>query len=143
MVTDGCGVPCFVLSLASMATCWANLGEAAASHSTPLGRIGRAMQAAPEFVSGDDRLDLALARATRKPMVTKIGAQGLFCGALLEPQVGFAIKVLTGVSEARPIAAWHILERWFPGILPREAIAPWETLLNLAGKPVGTREYRW
>ena len=141
-VVDGCGAPCFVLPLSAMARAWANLGEATQDEESGiLGRIGRAMAAHPDLVSGSDRLDVALPGEAQEPLITKIGAAGLLCGTLPERKLGFAMKIGTGNGDLRGDAARAILYRWFPEIFEE---APEETpILNVVGEPVGRIEPIW
>ena len=69
-VVDGCGVPCFVLPLQSMARAWAQL---AVSHdeTTTLGRIAQSMKAHPEQVSGTGRLDLLISQRSGGALITR------------------------------------------------------------------------
>lgn len=140
---DGCGVPCFVLSLAAMAQAWAALAQAFHHPRDPLGRIGRAMQRHPWLVSGDGRLDHALMPRATQPLVTKVGAAGLLCGALVQSGTGFAIKVMSGNDDARAVAAHAILDQWAPGLLPADVIDPWRIVRNVVGAPVGIRVARF
>ena len=142
-VTDGCGVPCFVLPLRGMAAAWASLGEEMNHQERPLGRIGVAMTNAPHLVSGTDRLDSGVAQFRTSPLLTKVGAGGLICGALPGRDLGFAIKVRTGVGEMRPVATWAVLNQWFPGILSEEGLTPWLGIKNVAGAEVGLRIPQW
>ncbi len=143
-VVDGCGVPCWVLPLSGMARAWAGLASAmAAGESTGLGRIGWAMQRNPWFVSGTDRADGALMAAAKAPLLCKVGAEGLMCGALPGDGVGFAVKVHSGHGEVRDLAAAAVLDRWFPGLVPFACAAPWGVVRNVVGDPVGTRVSAW
>ncbi len=142
-VIDGCGVPCFVLPLEKMATAWATLGVEMSQSTSSLGKIGRAMAAQPQFVSGTGRLDLALYQALPEPLVTKIGAEGLICGAYPQRGLGFALKVRTGVSAMRPLALWETLNHWFSFNLRTSAISNWVTVSNVVGKAVGKIIPRW
>lgn len=143
-VTDGCGAPCFVLPLNAMAQAWAQLAiatEEDVEEPTNLGRIGRAMYAHPELVSGKNRLDVELPKLASEKLITKIGAAGLLCGALPERQAGFALKIGTGNGDLRGDAARAVLHRWFPEIFPEEpAQSP---VLNVAGNEVGKIEAIW
>ena len=144
VVTDGCGVPCFVLSLDGMATAWAALADAVTADTPqPLARIGRAMARHPEMVSGEDRLDLRLARAARRPLITKVGAMGLICAALPDSGEGVALKVESGSDDARAVAIAAVLERWFPGLLDPTPLAEHAIVRNVAGRVVGEHRAVW
>ena len=136
-VVDGCGVPCFVLRLSAMATAWAAVA-AQYNEDTALGRIGRAMNAFPELVSGEGRLDLGVVGPATRPVVSKVGAMGLSCLAV--PGLGgIALKAATGSADARAVALKAILDRWAPGLLPADALEDWHVVKNVVGRPVGRR----
>ncbi len=141
-VIDGCGVPCFVVTLDGMARAWAQVAVAAASpEAMLLGRIGRAMLAEPWYATGTGTQDGAVMSAS--PTITKVGAQGLFCMAFPDTGEGVAIKVHTGSDAARAIAVAAVLERWFPGRVPPEAFATWRTIRNWVGTVTGEQSERW
>jgi L-asparaginase II len=142
-VVDGCGVPCFVLPLQGMATAWAALGNEMQNGTSSLGKIGQAMMHEARYVSGTQRLDLAINQFKTEPMVTKIGAEGLICGTYPDRGLGFAIKVRTGLGSVRPLAAVEVLNHWFPDNLPPKTADLWATILNVAGNPVGRVEACW
>ena len=103
---DGCGVPTFCLPLSAIAQAWAALATAMGGHlpGDRLGPVGRAMARHPDLTSGTERLDESVVRLCQVPMAAKIGAQGLFCMALPDRQMGIAVKVLSGCSDALPTA---------------------------------------
>jgi len=108
-----------------------------------LGRIGWAMHDNPFFASGTVRSDGIVMERSARTAVAKIGAEGLMCGALPEDGFGFALKVHTGSADARAVATFAVLERWFPGLLPPRAGAPWTVLRNVVGRPIGERVAVW
>jgi L-asparaginase II len=135
-VTDGCGVPCFVLPLSRMAQSYAQLAqETARGEQSPLGLIGSALLAHPRLMSGSHSFDGWLIASAG--VVAKVGAQGLLCVALPQLGQGVAIKIESGVDQVRPIATHTLLAHFYPHIL-RAALAPayWE-LRNVVGDRVG------
>lgn len=153
LAVDGCGVPVLCLSVAGMARAWAWLAEAmqgadpwtgqqGASTDPGLARaarIGWAMAHNPWWTSGDDRLDLEIARGAREPLVGKIGAGGVFCLALPERRLGVAVKVLSGDESALGVAVAEALARAAPGAWsPPEG---WDrpVVRNVVGRKVGER----
>lgn len=138
---DGCGVPTFHVPLSAQARTWARL--AAEMTTTSLaGRIGNAMVARPELVSGDDRLDLLLTRAATEPLACKIGAEGLFCVALPRRGLGVAVKVHTGNTDVLAVAVRAVLDELAPGLVRPERW-PWSLVNNVVGAPVGDRVAVW
>jgi len=144
-VVDGCGLPCFVLPLSAMAQAWAQVAVAMGSKASPsddaLGRIGRAMRAHPTMMSGSEAFDGWL--INNAPVLAKVGAQGLLCVALPEQGIGAAIKIRSGADAVRPVAAWALLNTWFPGLLSGELPAQFSVVTNVVGKAVGDVHARW
>lgn len=138
---DGCGVPTFWVSLEGMARAWLQLAEATADpRGEPLlHRIGQAMMAHPFLVSGDGRIDLAVAERAAEPFIGKIGALGVFCVALPARGAALALKVHSGDEAALAMAVPAALERFFPGCLRATEAWPWRPVHNVAGRIVGHR----
>jgi L-asparaginase II len=135
-VVDGCGIPCFVLRLSSMARAWAALASAMAGEGPEaLGEIGRAMHAEPWMMSGTHAFDGWL--ASHSDAVAKVGALGLLCVALPREGLGVAIKVSSGSDAARAAAGLAVLGRFFPNLLREEAPARFTQVLNVVGAHVG------
>lgn len=134
-VVDGCGVPCFVLPLSSMARAYAQLAASVANRDgSRLARIGEALAAHPLLMSGSAAFDGWLNAGA--DVVAKVGAQGLLCLALPGRALGLAIKIESGVDAARPVACAALLERLLPGLLPPLPERFW-ALRNVVGDRVG------
>jgi L-asparaginase II len=142
-VIDGCGVPCFVLPLSGMARAWASLAAAVGADDGQLGRVGRAMLARPWHMSGTSALDGEWMRSVRRPLIAKVGAEGLLCVALPEVGVGLALKVHSGASAARTVALRAVLERWFPEWLSPESPGSSVPIRNCMGADCGTLSAEW
>lgn len=130
---DGCGVPTFAYRLDDAARIFASLRVTAP-------RSVAAMRAHPFLVAGSDRLCSAVL-ASVPGVVIKVGAEGMFCGALLEEDVGFALKVRDGAVRAAKAAAVRTLQ--FLGAVPADPpddLAPAPVLGG--GAPVGTVRVR-
>lgn len=140
LAVDGCGVPTFCLPVSAMATAWRAIATAMRdAPDSRLGRIGRAMAARPELTSGTGRLDLAVVQAASEPMAVKIGAGGLFCIALPERDMGIAIKVISGDSDALAVAVGGALDELAPGAFIQPVDWPWAQVRNVVGLVVGER----
>ena len=139
LAVDGCGVPTFYLSVAGMARAWARLAAAMQVEALDarLHRIGWAMARHPELVSGEGRIDLAVARRAAEPLVGKIGADGVFCVALPARRLGVAMKVVSGNEHALAVAIPAVLEAVAPGCLRPDPAWPWAMLRNVVGREVG------
>ncbi|MCB9758232.1 MAG: asparaginase [Alphaproteobacteria bacterium] len=137
---DGCGVPTFGMPIDGFARAWATLGRAALGDGDPvLGRIGRAMEAWPHLISGTGKLDEDMAGGRRERMITKIGAQALYCIALPERGLGVAVKMHTGVELPLGEAVAVALDAFAPGAWARPSDWTWDVIPNVAGRVVGKR----
>jgi L-asparaginase II len=133
-VVDGCGVPCFVLPLSSMARAYAQLARSvAAGGGGRLARIGQALRAYPRLMSGTGAFDGWL---NESGVIAKIGAQGLLCVAIPARSLGVAIKIESGVDAARSVACAALFERFLPGLLPALP-ERFYVLRNVVGDRVG------
>ncbi len=138
-VVDGCGVPCFVLPITSMARAWAELGRAVERGDGLLGRIGAAMAAHPVEAGGTHRIDTDTMALARRRVVAKIGAVGLMCVAVPGDDAAVVLKVASGNDLARAVALGAVMERWFPGLLAPEVAQHAGIVKNVVGKVVGER----
>jgi L-asparaginase II len=140
---DGCGVPTYGLELAGMATAWARLARSMKNRDGLLSRIGWAMNAFPEMVSGEGRQDLAQIHGATSPIVTKVGAVGLSCIAVVEQGEGVVVKMRSGNNEARALAVQAVLNHWYDGLIGEGVMYAWEKIHNCVGTEVGHREALW
>jgi L-asparaginase II len=94
---DGCGIPVHAVPLRAMATMFARLGspERLGTLAPSAVRVVHGMLASPHMVGGTNRLDTDVMAATGD-VVTKEGAEGLVCAALLAAGLGVALKVSDG-----------------------------------------------
>jgi L-asparaginase II len=122
---DGCGVPTFALPVSAMARMFARFvaaaggGEGPDSEDAAAARsIVAAMNARPEMVEGEGELDTEVMRAARGRLVSKVGAEGVYCAGLLPCErwprgLGLAFKIEDGDKgdRARPRAAVEALRQ--------------------------------
>ena len=107
LAVDGCQATCFGLPLSAMARAYAALGEAA----TPeLGVLRDAMLARPDLVAGTGRSCTEVMQAAPGKVVVKLGAEGVYCGALVGTGLGFALKVEDGDMRTLPVALLAVLD---------------------------------
>jgi L-asparaginase II len=106
---DGCGVTCFAVPLDVMAASFARFAEAACREGGPR-RIVEAMTSHPFMVGGSGRActDIMLAAGDR--VFVKLGAEGVYGGALRGRGIGFALKVADGARRAVEVALVHLLD---------------------------------
>ena len=90
---DGCGVPCFALSLEQVGRAYSNLEHAPGGE-----RVARAMRDHPRLVGGDGALDTELMEEL-PGWIAKRGAEGLFTAASADG-LGVALKVEDGAHRA-------------------------------------------
>ena len=93
---DGCTTVCFGLPIEAMALAYARFG---ASNEARAARLRTAMTAAPELVAGTGRACTDIMAACPGRLVAKIGADGIYCAALLAA-LGIALKVEDGDMRA-------------------------------------------
>jgi L-asparaginase II len=94
---DGCGAPCFALSLTGLARGFRRLTEAAPG--TPERRVADAMRSHPVLVAGAGQDDTVLMEAV-PGLLAKGGAEGVAAVAL--PEIGgITLKIDDGASRAR------------------------------------------
>lgn len=120
---DGCSVPNFAVPLKTMAQMYARLVLPPKSFDLELReacrRVVAAMMSFPEMIGGSltERLDTEIMRAARGQIVSKIGAEGVYCaGVLPSPRfkrgLGIALKIYDGEDRrARPVATLEILRQ--------------------------------
>lgn len=143
--TDGCGVPCFALSVERMAFAFARLVEPAGLDEPYAGAartIARAMRAHPALVAGTARFDTDLMREAGGRIVSKGGASGVQCVGI-EGGLGLALKIEDGAvtpGHSRGVATIEALRQL--GVLDdraaeRLAAHARPQLRNVAGTVVG------
>lgn len=108
LAVDGCVAVCFGLPLSGMARAYAALGDGA----TPgLATLRDAMLARPDLVAGTGRSCTDVMRAAPGKVVVKLGADGVYCGALVGTGLGFALKVEDGDMRTLPVALLAVLDQ--------------------------------
>src|SRR5665213_1178756 len=140
---DGCGIPVYATTLRKAAVSFARLATLRGlddEDATALARVASAMTNEPGYVAGTGRFDTDLMRATGGRIVSKAGAEGFHCDALLDAGLGLALKVVDGSRRAAPPAtlatleALRVLEPTARAALRQHAVIP---VKNVAGRVVG------
>ncbi len=118
---DGCAAPNFALPIIGMAISFARIvfppQEFDAEMREACRRIVSAMLAYPEYIGGTRRLDTMLMKAMHGKIISKIGAEGIYCAGVLPSQkwkrgLGIAIKIEDGDDKrARAVAAIEIFRQ--------------------------------
>ena len=138
--TDGCGVTVFGLPLEAMARAYARLAHAAARHDELPERIIRAIVTRPFLFGGSDRFDSLVVEESNGRVMPKVGAEGVHSIAVLDQQLGVALKVEDGAARAQYPAVLRVLQRLdaLPDPLPpRLAELARPRVRNTRGEVVG------
>jgi len=140
---DGCSVPTWASPLTALATGLArlatgkNLPDADAAAAKRL--IGAATSH-PDLVSGIGRFDTDAMVAFGGRLMLKAGAEGVYCGALGDLGIGFALKIDDGAMRAaETVAASLLIAAGKPDPAARRFLAPRAaaSLRNWRGLEVG------
>lgn len=111
---DGCSIPTIAIPLQGLAFAMARIADPddlSPSRRDAVLRIRRAWAAQPFFVAGTGRFDTEMMGACHGRVVTKMGAEGVFCAALPEYGLGVALKIDDGAERAANVAMAAILQR--------------------------------
>ena len=129
--TDGCGVVCFALPLATIASMYARLPEL-------LPRQRAAMRGHPGMIAGPGDFDTELPPAVLGA-VAKGGAEGLGCVSLGEQGLGVAVRVEDGTYRAVDPALMAVLGQLLGWEQPPPPLARFQRpdLRNSPGDVVG------
>jgi L-asparaginase II len=128
---DGCGVVCFALPLSNMALAYARLG----SGEQGAGRVVRAMLRHPELIAGERRPCTEMMSAFPGRVITKVGAEGVYCALLVPEGLGVALKVEDGHGPAAALAMARTLEEL--SLRPQPDSLGARPIHNTRGEPVG------
>jgi L-asparaginase II len=104
---DGCSLPTWAFPLRNMALGFARLG--AEDHKTGQ-RIIAAVRKHPFMVAGTGRFDTKIMQAVPRLFI-KVGAEGVFCGAIPHAGLGFALKCDDGGTRGAEVAIAALLAK--------------------------------
>lgn len=141
--TDGCGVPTFLLTIRQAAYLYSLLAQGSAgqtSYSKAFGHIQAAMRSHPRMVNGDREFCTDLITHSAGTAIGKIGAEGIYCVALPEKQLGICLKIADGRERGLFPSVIHLLSQL--DALPEDALhklTDWAhpPVKNHLGKTVG------
>jgi L-asparaginase II len=98
---DGCSAPTLYASLATLAGAFARFGRLARDGSrSPAARIMTAMATRPDMLGEPESFNTQLAGTLGRRLIGKGGAEGLFCVAAPEADLGIAVRIEDGSSRA-------------------------------------------
>src|SRR6266705_3003862 len=152
VAVDGCGVACFAIPLRNMGLAYARLVRGAwdvvapgatqadaapkqplTTHHAPL--LVEAMLRHPELLAGEGRPCTDMMRAHPGRVVTKVGADGVYCALLTQERLGVALKVEDGHGASAALAMAAVLAEL--GLRPQPATLVAKPVTNWRGEPVG------
>lgn len=114
---DGCSVPTWAIPLRHLAHAFAKFGT---GHTLPRGRaeaaarLRSACAQKPWHVAGTGRFCTEIMKLFGVRLFVKTGAEGMFCGALAEQGLGFAVKCDDGAGRASEAVTASLIARFLP-----------------------------
>jgi len=111
---DGCGIPVIAMPLKSIATAFARIAvpdDLSAARGSSINRITAAIAANPFMVAGSGRLCTEIMELTGRRVIVKTGADGVYTAALMDKNLGVALKIDDGKSEAAQVAILAVLTK--------------------------------
>jgi len=112
--TDGCSIPTYAVPLSNLALGFARMatGQGLGPRRAAAARkLFSACMAEPFYVAGTGRADTAIMEAGKGRVFVKTGAEGVYCGAVPELGIGFALKIDDGAGRASEAAVACLLAR--------------------------------
>jgi L-asparaginase II len=135
--TDGCSIPTYAVSLRSLAQGFARMATGVGlppQRAVAAKRLFAACMAEPFYVDGSEGADTKLMLAAPGRIFVKTGAEGVYCGAVPELGLGFALKCEDGAGRAAQTVVAELLAR----LLKADAALS-ETLSRMARPPLLNR----
>jgi L-asparaginase II len=137
---DGCSAPNFAMPLARMATGFARLAAGTglpAEFAAAGDRLLAAAMREPGMVAGEGRYCTRLMAALPGAVFVKTGAEGVYCGAVPDKGLGFALKIDDGAGRAAEILTGAVVAALLPA--QEEVLQPFResVIRNVRGTPVG------
>ena len=113
--TDGCSIPTYAVPLRALALGFARLATGAGlapGRATAARRIFAAVAANPAMIAGEGRFDTEVMRLFGPRVFVKTGAEGVYCAALPELGLGFAVKADDGATRAAQAMIATLIRRF-------------------------------
>lgn len=111
--TDGCSIPTWAAPLRHFAQGFARMATGEGLQPDIAAGARETFDAANQFpfmIRGTDTLDSDVMRAFDDQIMVKIGADGVFCGALRNEGIGFALKIDDGNLKVADVVVAALLE---------------------------------
>ncbi len=125
---DGCCVPAWAMPLETLARVFAKIATGEGIEPNRRAAFARILSACwhePELVAGLGRADTTVMAALPHRIFLKMGAEGVYCGAIPELGIGFALKIDDGTTRASAAAMMPLIERVLPqarGLVKRSVL---------------------
>ncbi len=113
--TDGCSIPTWAVPLSALALAFARFATGhglAPERAKAAQRLREACAAKPFFVAGTGRFCTRLMELLGARVLVKTGAEGVFCGALPDQGLGFAVKCDDGAGRAAEVITAALVARF-------------------------------
>ena len=105
---DDCGAPTLYLKLLEISKLYSILSS---SDNAELEQISRAMITNPIMVSGNNKFDTEIIKASHGQVIGKGGAEGIQCLCKVNEGIGIALKVEDGSKRAKHAVSLHLLKQ--------------------------------
>jgi L-asparaginase II len=108
MGIDGCAIPTYAVPLTALATGFARMASGhglARARADAARRLMGACMAHPFLVAGTGFADTRMMQAAPGRLFVKVGAEGVYCGALPGDGIAFALKIDDGAIRGAEVAA--------------------------------------
>lgn len=142
---DGCSIPTWASPLRGFAVGFAKLSDPHSDlpdlYKNAGQRLFNACAQNAMLVAGTDRIDTDAMNAFKGQLMMKVGADGVFCGALRNSHLGFALKIDDGaIPAAETLVAGLVAQLADASTAQQQVLARWiqKPAKNWRGFDVGT-----
>ncbi len=136
---DGCSIPAYAIPLRALAAGFARFGAGTGlpeGFAAAAAQLRAAIAANPLMLAGDEKFDTVVTEALAEAALVKVGAEGVYCGALPALGLGFALKCDDGAVRAAEAATAGLLQAFLGPHTVLQGFAV-QTLTNWNGRAVG------
>lgn len=115
---DGCSIPTYAVPLKNLALGFARMATGnglGKERAAAAKRLMTACMAEPFYVAGTGRVDTDVMQLAGGRIFMKVGAEGVYCGAVPELGYGFALKIDDGAGRAAEAAVTSLLAKLLAG----------------------------
>ncbi|KNY29395.1 asparaginase [Pseudobacteroides cellulosolvens] len=111
---DGCNVPTYMIAIHQISFLYSLLAQGSngtGKYNDAFGVIQKAMSSFPRMVNGDKEFCTDLIMHSDGKVIGKVGAEGIYCVAVPEKQLGICIKISDGNERGVYPVTTHILDQ--------------------------------